>query len=85
MVRSRFGAWLRRRADKLDPQPEQSTPDRPEVYIDTPGPSITIKASGDLDTIAAKALQLYRDIDLLDRAKSPGPATGFSAERSVEW
>lgn len=84
MVRSRFGAWLRRRADQLDPQPEQSTADRPEVYIDTPGPSITIKAVGDLDTIAAKALQLYQQIDQLDRAKSPGAGAGFTTERS-EW
>jgi hypothetical protein len=82
VIRTRLAGCLRNRANRLDPQPD-TTPDRPEVYIDTPGPSVTVKAAGDLDTVAAKARS--STIDKADRAKSPGSATGFSAERSEQW
>lgn len=35
------------------------TPTHVRVVINTPGPTITIEAAGDLDQIAAKALELF--------------------------
>jgi hypothetical protein len=32
--------------------------------------------------VAAKAMELFRLADAMDRGKSPGPGAGFSAERS---
>ncbi len=52
------------------------------VTIDTPGPTVTVEAHEPLDVVAAKAMELFRQADAMDRGKSPGPATGFSAERS---
>lgn len=52
-----------------------------EVCIDTPGPTITVKARGDLETVAAKAMDLFREVHELDRRKSPGPGFGLQAER----
>ena len=62
MIRTHLAAWLHNLGNRLNPPATEATPDRPEVYIDTPGPSVTIKAAGDLDTIAAKALEIYQAV-----------------------
>lgn len=55
-----------------------------KVCIDTPGPTITVEAHGELDTITQKALALYRDVvrDWPRPADRMGSGTGFHTERT---
>lgn len=56
-----------------------------EVCIDTPGPTVTVKAAVDLDTAAKKAMDLFKEVHELDRRKSPGPGFGLQNERDPQW
>ena len=61
------------------------SPNPVKVCIDTPGPTITVEATGVLDDVAAKAMELYREA-LKDWTPNRGMAagTGFHTERSWE-
>lgn len=62
-------------------QPEQ--PQMVEVCIDTPGPTVTVKAAVDLDTAASKAMELFKEAYALNSKTSPGPGFGLQNER--DW
>jgi hypothetical protein len=54
-----------------------------EVIIDTAGPSITVRSADDLDTVAAKAMELFRDaMALYPLPQAVGPVGFVSHERA---
>lgn len=52
-----------------------------EVCIDTPGPTVTVKAAADLDTVAKTAMDLFKQAHALNSKTSPGPGFGLHIER----
>lgn len=57
--------------------------DLPEVCIDTPPLTITVKGQGDVDNLAATALALYRTV-LPSTTGRPEGGVGFVTERNLE-
>lgn len=77
---SRIGGILP--AAEIPKPPAVYHPDAPvtKVCIDTPGPTITIEAQGDLDTVTAKAMELFREaIQLVPAPRASGVA-GFNTD-----
>lgn len=55
-----------------------------KVVIDTPGPTITLEATGVLDDVTAKAMEIYREIvkDWPRPKDGIAAGSGFHTERS---
>lgn len=63
---------------------DEQTPTPVKVVIDTPGPTITVEAA-DLDTVAAKALDLFREaVQHWPRDPAPTRGAGFTVGSTTE-